>query len=808
MATLALGIIGAIAVPANPALGFEIGAAVGALLFPSQQTSSATLADAKASGGSYGTPIPILYGENEYPAQILYSTNFFQDGTQGGNKKFSGTQQWGISILLLVCRSNQYITNSTIQYQIWMDDVLLYDSQNTQTGFESVTAVRFHDGNATQTVDPLISANSPFGVAYRGNVTIAIEGINVSPFGNRTPNFKVKLLPPQLNLAQILEDFITDQSPLTGADIDVTACTGINVTGFNCPGKVPRQDSITGLLKMYFVDQVEVDGLIRFVPQGGSVAGTFQTADLGASSGKSAESTPISEVDAQQADMISLLSVRYTASDQLFDTGSATERNCLVTKQNESQVTVPVTLDKVAAQNFARAALYGSYASRWKYAMALPPKYLKYVPSDPVNIPYLGTIQRVRLTEVDWQPNDPVLKFQAVSEDISTLLQYAEVAAVSSANIPRYYGFAPALPFYAWSGTEISDADVNAAGFYCGMAGLTTGLGATIYYTTDATFTAGVVNAGRISQNSIFGFTTSTLATYPAGWDPYSTVYISLQNYVASLVPADMSAVPPSNIVKIGNEYLGFTTPTVFYPSQYILSELLRGYRGTPTSGHTTGDKFVFMDSTIQRITVPNSLIGVIVYIKIVSDNEAISAVTAQAVTIAVPSGSPGQPTSVVAADPTYSGTTEYILFTAILPGLVVPAPGTTFNWEYSTDGGSTWSSAASSGPSYNSPGFTSGTMMVRAQQVNSLGASAWTTSLNISYTTSASAVHFYRDAFTGDNTTTNWTLTHSPASSSESVFVNDALQDPTTDYTLSGTTLTISPALPTGAKLRVLYSY
>ena len=808
MATLALGVIGALAMPANPVLGFEIGSAVGALLFPSQQTSSATLADAKASGGSYGTPIPSLYGENEYPAQIIYSTNFFQDGTQGGNKKFAGTQQWGISVLLLVCRSNQYITNASIQYQVWMDDVLLYDSQNTQTGFESVTAIRFHDGNASQTVDPLISANSPFQVAYRGNVTIAIEGINVSPFGNRTPNFKVKLLTPQLNLAQILEDFITDQSSLTGADIDVSECTGINVTGFNTPGKTPRIDPINGLCKMYFVDHVEVDGVIRFVPQGGAVAGTIQSVDLGASSGNAAETTPISEIDAQQADMISLLSVRYTASDQLFDTGSATERNPLVTKQNESQVTVPVTLDKPAAQNFVRAALYASYASRWKYAFALPPKYLKYVPSDPVLIPYLGNIQRVRLTEVDWQPNDPALKFQGISEDINTLNQFAEVAAVSSANIPRYYGFAPALPFVAWSGTEISDADVNAAGFYCGMAGLTTGLGATIYYTTDSTFTTGIVNAGRISQNSTFGTTTSTLATYPPGWDPYSTVYVSLQNYTATLVPADASAVPPSNIVKIGNEYLGFTTPTVYYASQYILSDLLRGYRSTPTSGHTTGDPFVFMDSTIQRITVPNSLIGVPIYIKIVSDNESISAVTAQPVTIAVPSGSPGQPTSVVAADPTYSGTTEYILFTAILPGLSVPAPGTTFNWEYSTDGGTTWSTAASSGPSYNSPGFTSGSMQVRAQQVNSLGASAWTTSLNISYSTSVSTVHFYRDSFTGNNTTTAWTLTHSPETASESVFVNDALQDPTTDYTLSGTTLTISPALPTGAKLRVLYSY
>lgn len=69
-------------------------------------------------------------------------------------------------------------------------------------------------------------------------------------------------------------------------------------------------------------------------------------------------------------------------------------------------------------------------------------------------------------------------------------------------------------------------------------------------------------------------------------------------------------------------------------------------------------------------------------------------------------------------------------------------------------------------------------------------------------------ASQFQTDSFNGNGSTTNFTLTYTPASNSEvKVFQNGLLMTITTDYTISGTTLTMTTAPVTGQKLQVIYS-
>lgn len=53
------------------------------------------------------------------------------------------------------------------------------------------------------------------------------------------------------------------------------------------------------------------------------------------------------------------------------------------------------------------------------------------------------------------------------------------------------------------------------------------------------------------------------------------------------------------------------------------------------------------------------------------------------------------------------------------------------------------------------------------------------------------------RDSFTGDGTTTGFTLTYSPGSVNGILLIVGGIVQPTTAYTVSGTTLTISSAPP-----------
>ena len=71
-----------------------------------------------------------------------------------------------------------------------------------------------------------------------------------------------------------------------------------------------------------------------------------------------------------------------------------------------------------------------------------------------------------------------------------------------------------------------------------------------------------------------------------------------------------------------------------------------------------------------------------------------------------------------------------------------------------------------------------------------------------------AIAGQFNRDSASGNSSTTVFTLTNSPASTTEArVFLDGILQILTTDYTISGTSLTFVTAPATGQNITVLYS-
>ena len=73
---------------------------------------------------------------------------------------------------------------------------------------------------------------------------------------------------------------------------------------------------------------------------------------------------------------------------------------------------------------------------------------------------------------------------------------------------------------------------------------------------------------------------------------------------------------------------------------------------------------------------------------------------------------------------------------------------------------------------------------------------------------TVAIASQFNRDTGAGNGSTTIYTLTNAPASTSEArVFLDGILQILTTDYTISGTTLTFVTAPALGQNITVLYS-
>lgn len=81
-----------------------------------------------------------------------------------------------------------------------------------------------------------------------------------------------------------------------------------------------------------------------------------------------------------------------------------------------------------------------------------------------------------------------------------------------------------------------------------------------------------------------------------------------------------------------------------------------------------------------------------------------------------------------------------------------------------------------------------------------------WSTTTLLTATTSVYATA-YADTFTGNGSTTNWTLTQDPVVVNNlDVSINGVTQTPVTDYTISGTTFTTTTAAPLGSIILVKY--
>lgn len=82
-------------------------------------------------------------------------------------------------------------------------------------------------------------------------------------------------------------------------------------------------------------------------------------------------------------------------------------------------------------------------------------------------------------------------------------------------------------------------------------------------------------------------------------------------------------------------EVLTFATATLTAAGTYTLSRFYRGERGSAPSGHVAGEQFVLGGGGIARISVPASLVGTTVYVKVVSDYQQLSDVAAKTLVIA-----------------------------------------------------------------------------------------------------------------------------------------------------------------------------
>lgn len=209
MASLALGIVGAIAGSAIPGIGWQIGwtagSLLGGLLFPPRlgPQGSGRLDDLRVSGSAYGTAIPIVYGQMRVPGMFTWSPDLVEASSGGGKGGGKGKSQTGArytsSFAVAFCQGPVAGIKS-----IWFDDLLVYENGVLVDGFGEVT---IYLGDETQVADPLIEADKGVGSVsgHRGVCYVVFEEVPLEKFGNRRPNVSAEIASADLAYTEILQ---------------------------------------------------------------------------------------------------------------------------------------------------------------------------------------------------------------------------------------------------------------------------------------------------------------------------------------------------------------------------------------------------------------------------------------------------------------------------------------------------------------------------------------------------------------------------------------------------------------------------
>lgn len=414
---------------------------------------------------------------------------------------------------------------------------------------------------------------------------------------------------------------------LLAADIDVSKITE-QVEGFIINSQQPIRSAIETLQQGYFFDSAESDYVLKFIPRGGAGAFVIDHNDLVAT--QQEENREVFRITrAQEVEMPKRISVVYI--NRLLNYQSATQysqREATLSKETLS-LDMPIVFSDQIARNIADIRLFSDWAGRSSYRFSLPMKYAKLDPADVVAVTVAGVTHRMRIISIQLE-SPRVFAIEAVADDISTYDFYSQPGA--SAQLLQQNLNIPAtrlelLDIPAFPGDDVDKSMLRIAAI--GQSGNWTGAG--IYRSDDSGATYNRVL--DITAPSIIGNTEGALGIGSTTlFDDTNSVTVLLMGTGELQSATELAVLNGANAAVIGHEIIQFKTATMVAPGKYTLTGLLRGRLGTEWAvyGHVVGERFVFLDGSITRQVIGNTMIGLARSYKAVTFNNTLASATAQ----------------------------------------------------------------------------------------------------------------------------------------------------------------------------------
>ena len=366
---------------------------------------------------------------------------------------------------------------------------------------------------------------------------------------------------------------ICARSGIDPGALDVSRLADL-VPGYVITSLESPRSSIAPLARYFGFDAVESQGVLRFVPRGGSAIERIDPGNLVA--GGSADAEPIEFTRAQETELPRVLKWRLLSADENYEAVTVEARRVTVDSVRVAAEQFAIAHPQAAADRNARRALLEAWVGRETSTFALPPSRLALDPTDIVRIPHDGRDLDFVLTKI---ADSTVRRIDAVRHD-AAIYDLAEGPARGSAPaIPTVFGPPDAVILDL---PQLSE-DVPA---WRPLAAVT----ASPWYGRAAIWRSASMDGfslfARAQVPAQMGVLADALAAGPAWrFDLGNTVLVDLSSGSLTSV-TDEQLFAGVNALALETapgvwEILQFGTATLISPGRWRLSRLLRGQSGT-----------------------------------------------------------------------------------------------------------------------------------------------------------------------------------------------------------------------------------
>lgn len=428
-----------------------------------------------------------------------------------------------------------------------------------------------------------------------------------------------------VKLSDIVEDLLKKVN-FSESQYDVSELSD-SVEGFIISDRQTIRDAISLLASAYFFDAVESDGKIKFVKRGKTpdlIIEEDELVPLG--NGNIRQTTE--KVRRADLELPKSVDISYISRVSNFNTGTQNARRQTVSAEDNISLNLPIVISDQTAKNIADISLYTAWQNRTIYKFNLPAKYQYLEPTDLVSFSYEGEEYNLRLLNLSLNRS---IEIEAVSEEASTYDFYIDASEIptteaSGGSTPETTVHLLDIPMLPGDSDGLGTLRLAVTGESDNWKGCN------VYFSNDGGEQGGnnFDLLTSIESRATIGFCIDDIS----GGNPYlldSVAEIEVQLPYGELESIQEDAFyNASNIQNhaiIGNEIISYNYATLISEGKYKLTGVLRGRLGTEheIDNHEAGDRFILLNSAIEKVDVPLSYINNPVYYKAVTFGDTIA---------------------------------------------------------------------------------------------------------------------------------------------------------------------------------------